>query len=80
MSKRDHPTLFDELPFDWESEWWGMPEYKQKDLTGLHKVVVHFKTQEDIDAFAKLVDQKVTINTRSLWFPKAEIIRYGRAE
>lgn len=80
MSRRDQPSLFDELPFDWESEWWGMPEYKHDDLTAFHKITVHFKNLEDIEKFGTIVGQRVTQGTRSIWFPSAEIIRHGRAE
>lgn len=62
---------------DPEKEWEGMPEFLQEDETSLQRVIVHFKEQEDIDAFAKLVDQKITPKTRSMWYPEAKIETYA---
>lgn len=52
-----------------DEAWAGMPEFKQEDLTAFKAVLVNFKTQADVDAFAKLVKQTVTPQTRSLWYP-----------
>lgn len=57
------------------SEWNGMPEFDQIDKTAKRQIVMNFKTDEDADQFGKLIDQNVTENTRSLWYPKAEIER-----
>lgn len=57
-------------------EWKGMPEFDQEDKTGAKQLIVHFKTTEDVESFARLVGQTVTEKTRSIWFPKAEIERY----
>ncbi len=67
-----------------DGEWAGMPEFDHKDKTALRAVIVNFKTQEDVDAFAELLEQNLTENTRSIWFPKAEIEkmmdkRYGES-
>lgn len=51
----------------------GMPEYENEDKTSFRKVIVHFKSQSDVDDFSKLVGQKFTNKTRSIWHPKAEI-------
>jgi hypothetical protein len=37
-----------------------MPAFKNEDLTAFHKVVVHFKSREDLEEFARLVGQKIT--------------------
>lgn len=57
----------------WDESWQGMPEFVQKDLTPFKTIYVHFETREDMDAFARLVDQTITLNTRSIWYPEAEI-------
>lgn len=57
----------------WTTEWRGMPEFVQDDLTPRYSVTVHFESDEDLAAFARLVSQTVTPNTRSLWYPEAEI-------
>ena len=52
-----------------------MPEFIQKDLTSEKSIIVHFRNKDDRDAFSKLVEQKITYKTQSIWFPKAEIDR-----
>ena len=53
----------------WEEEWEGMPEFIQKDLQPVQKIVVNFLTREDVEAFAKLTGHKLTNKTKSVWFP-----------
>lgn len=47
----------------------GMPEYIQEDKDGIHKVVVHFETKEDVEEFARLVNQPVKLTTKFIWYP-----------
>jgi len=57
---------------DHEAEWEGMPEFEQDDLSSFRKIIVHFNSQEDVDAFAQLMEQTVTGKTRYIWYPKQE--------
>ena len=57
---------------DVEKEWTGMPEFDQKDKTAFRSLLVHFKNQEDVDDFQKLIKQKLTDKTKSIWHPKLE--------
>lgn len=59
----------------WEDEWKGMPEFKQEDLQPYKTIYVHFADRKDMEKFAKLVKQTITLNTRSVWYPEAEIGR-----
>lgn len=59
----------------WDEHWKDMPEFVQKDLTPLKSIYVHFETEADMHEFSKLVGQKLTLNTRSIWYPEAEIGR-----
>ena len=62
----------------WEESWQGMPEFDQRNLMkGTQKIVVHFKNQAHVQAFAKLIGQKLTEKTRSIWYPPAPIGRYS---
>ena len=66
------------LPFlgnanDPDREWAGMPDYENKDKTAHRQIIVSFKTEDDAQAFAKLLKQKITDKTKSLWYPEAEI-------
>jgi hypothetical protein len=52
-----------------------MPEFRQEDLTSWKSVIVHFATPGDLAAFADAIDQPMTVRTRSIWYPPAEIGR-----
>lgn len=62
-------TLFDNFENEWEKEWKDMPEFNQKDLQPIQKIIVSFETQEDIDKFSKMTGYTITPKTKSLWFP-----------
>jgi hypothetical protein len=53
-------------------EWEGMPEFEQEDLTSYQSIRVHFATVEDRNTFAALIDQRLTDNTKSIWYPEAK--------
>ena len=57
---------------DANGEWVGMPEFTQEDKTAFRTVKIHFTCQEDVDAFARLLSQKITDGTKFLWFPPIE--------
>lgn len=50
--------------------WNGMPEFEQKDLEAFRTLKIHFSCQDDIDSFARLIEQTITNQTVSFWFPK----------
>jgi len=58
-------------------EWTGMPEFESNDLTPWKTLKVHFEKISDREAFGKLVGQTVTDETRSIWYPRAEIGHYA---
>ena len=60
---------------DWEKHWIGMPEYENKENKYFKTLKVHFKCQEDYDAFAKLIDQNLTMKTKSTWYPEQERLK-----
>ncbi len=72
MGKIKHATLFD-VDEKWKEEWNDMPEYSNKDLEPYQTIMIHFKDEADRIAFAKLIGQKITYKTKSLWYPPAEI-------
>ena len=59
---------------DYEKEWEGMPEFEQEDLSAIKMIKVNFATIADMDTFSDLVGQKITERTRSIWYPKAELL------
>ena len=62
---------------DPSGEWEGMPEFEQNDNLAFQKIIVHFKDQGAVDAFAALIDQRITRQTRFTWFPRIEIETYA---
>ena len=58
--------------FDWEKEWDGMPEFVQDSKESIASVVIHFETEEDMDAFSKLIGRKITKKTKGVFFPVKE--------
>jgi hypothetical protein len=70
------PALFD-IGESWEEAWKGMPEFVQEDLSPYKSIYVHFENREDVEKFAKLVAQTITMNTRAIWYPAAEIGRFA---
>ena len=69
-------VLQQEPEFDAAAEWDGMPEFSHEDLQPIKQVIVSFATEGDIEAFADLINQRVDMNTKSIWFPPAEIGHY----
>jgi len=71
------PTLFEgELLQYWEEHWWGMPEFSHEDLSPIRQLIVSFATQEEVDQFEESIGQKITPNTRSVWFTPQQIGTY----
>lgn len=65
MSKAKQSNLFGEE----ESEWRGMPEFVQEESKPFYQVIVRFETEKDMQDFARLMGQKLTKRTKSLWHP-----------
>ena len=62
MSKDE--SLFDKYP-----EWVGMPEFVQEKKAPFKEVIVRFETEQDFIEFQQLINQKMTIKTKSIWHP-----------
>jgi hypothetical protein len=43
-----------------------------EDQTAFRTIKIHFQDQKSVDDFAALVGQKLTEQTRFIWFPEAE--------
>lgn len=68
--KQDFLFQGDEMEKDWEKEWIGMPEFVQEKKEEYSKVIVRFRNEEDLQKFAKLLEQNVNSKTQSIWYPK----------
>ena len=62
----------------WQNEWKDMPEFIQHDLRSMKQIIVHFETREDLDSFAELLDQRINMDTKSIWYPEVEVGRFER--
>lgn len=58
-----------EITFDAEHEWTGMPEFIQEKQEPFSKIIIRFESEYDLDDFAKLIGQKLTPKTKSIWHP-----------
>ena len=54
---------------DYAAAWQGMPEFLHTDQDPVHDLLIHFATTEDVKRFAALIDQTITDQTKSLWYP-----------
>ena len=75
FNEQEMMSLIDvEAVVDEKGEWdaAGMPEYDQPDLMPFRTIFVHFTSQEDFDAFAKLIAQTFTDKSKFCWFPEQE--------
>jgi hypothetical protein len=57
---------------DHAAVWQDMPEFVQDDLEAWKSLKVNFANEQALAKFAALVEQTVTNDTRSIWFPKKE--------
>lgn len=69
-------NLFDksDMPYKWEDEWQDMPEFVQEDKTPYQQIIVSFTSEKDVKEFSQLINQKLTYKTKSIWYPKQDII------
>jgi len=59
----------------WKEHWKGMPEYIHRDFTPWNSVIIHFEDRESMDALSRILGQRLTEKTQSIWFPEATIGR-----
>jgi hypothetical protein len=57
-------NLFDEHP-----EWVGMPEFVQEKKEPFKELIIRFDTEDDYLDFQKIINQKLTNKTKSIWHP-----------
>lgn len=74
MSEDKQINLFGDggIKENWRDEWKGMPEFEMVDNAPSQSIIVNFQTKEDREEFSKLIDQKLTYKTKSVWYPKKQ--------
>ncbi len=71
LSVRDLKTIAAEV--EWREHWVNMPEFNNQDLSPDSSMIINFPSPEQRVEFAKLIGQKITPKTRSIWFPPQPI-------
>lgn len=61
--------LFDLDLERWRDEWVGMPEFVQNRVKPFSQITVRFETRGDLEDFSRLIGQKLTARTTSIWHP-----------
>jgi len=77
MSDESQKPLFEAGEW-WEEHWKGMPEFVSKDCKPFKTLYVHFESREDMEAFAKIIKQQITLDTQSVWHPEATINDFSK--
>jgi hypothetical protein len=49
----------------------NMPEFFSEDIGPMRTIMIHFASVPDVEAFANLIGQNITRDTKSLWYPRA---------
>lgn len=71
MGEKLELDLFGEfLDESWRSQWLSMPEFSQEDLQPCRQIIVSFESEDDVKEFQKAINQRLTDNTKSIWFPE----------
>lgn len=59
----------------YKEEWKDMPEFVQENLMPVKSIKINFASINDMNEFSKLIGQKLTDKTKSVWFPKQNYIK-----
>jgi hypothetical protein len=72
QGKSFQPTIIEAVPMDeeWKEHWKDMPEFAHFDGASVARIVVHIRTDEDLEEFRQLMGQNITKLTKWIWFPK----------
>lgn len=54
---------------DAADHWKGMPSFEMEKVEPYKKITIRFENEKDYYDFAELIKQKLTIKTKSIWYP-----------
>ena len=57
---------------DWSDLWRGMPAYEMGSTEAFRRVTVHFRDEDEVEAFGKLIGVDMTDRTSTIWFTPPE--------
>lgn len=66
------------IDFNINNEWKGMPEFNQEKEDIYKILIIRFEKEKDYMEFAKLIKQKLTDKTKSIWFPERDLDNLNR--
>jgi hypothetical protein len=66
--KKSFGNLFGEEEL-WKKEWIDMPEFIQYKKEPYTQIIIRFENEKDLQDFAKIIGQKLTNKTKSIWHP-----------
>ena len=52
--------------------WDDMPEFEQEKQESYAKIILRVESKEHLEELEKLLQQKLTTATKSIWYPKLE--------
>ena len=52
-----------------DAEWDNMPEYSNEDKSAFKQVIISFTNDENFQKFQRLLGVKMTMKTKSVWYP-----------
>jgi hypothetical protein len=64
-----HRAEREEQQAEYEKHWQDMPEFRNNPPEPFGRVSVLFARREDMELFAKLIEQPITPRTKAVWFP-----------
>uniref|UniRef100_A0A6C0JTQ8 Uncharacterized protein n=1 Tax=viral metagenome TaxID=1070528 RepID=A0A6C0JTQ8_9ZZZZ len=70
LSETEKEELF--IDKEWKKYWINMPEFVQEDKPPHRRIILNFRSEDDYQNFAKLIEQNLTEKTKSIWYPKLE--------
>lgn len=71
MKKNDN--LFDVMGIEEDGSWDGMPEYNHShENPHATEIIFRFRNEQDLKDFSDLIGQKLTMKTKSAWYPELE--------
>ena len=74
--KEEQVSLFGDLPTITDMEWQDMPDFNNETKEAYHKLIIRFRNEEDLQEFAKLLNQKLNNKTESIWHPKLQFANH----
>lgn len=69
MKEKEENKLFNE-PENWQEHWAGMPEFIQEKQKPYAQIIVRFASEKELHEFSKLIGQKLTSKSKSIWHPQ----------